>query len=352
MAIPRVFISSTCYDLSEIRDSLLGFLESYCYEPVLSERGDIFYHPDLHTHDACVNEIKNCQLLILIIGGRFGGSYKADVRKSVTNAEYLAAKKLSVPVFTFVKHEVNEDHRVYQKNKQNKDIIDKIDFPSIEKKEYAKQIFEFINEVRLSEVNNGFFAFEHAKHIKELLGKQFAGMMYDFLSKRKDDKEQQKTNLVLDNLTSVQKKIEEIIENIYKKVDSKEAVKKIEEIDKEIEAENFLNEVKKKFYIQRPTFKNVKEVAEIVTADKSLVQFLIATNEFYTIDQKSNKFNEIYTMLYHIRGGGWTVAIKNNNIIQKASYPEITELEEHYKAYQSLDKRSRLKVLKSFSKSE
>jgi hypothetical protein len=49
MAIPRVFLSSTCYDLATVRDSLGNFIESIGFEPCLSDRGDVFYHPDLHT---------------------------------------------------------------------------------------------------------------------------------------------------------------------------------------------------------------------------------------------------------------------------------------------------------------
>ena len=56
----------------------------------LHDRGDVFYHPDIHTHDSCLNEIGN-QLFILIIGGRFGGKYVADPDKSIVKAD-LAPK--------------------------------------------------------------------------------------------------------------------------------------------------------------------------------------------------------------------------------------------------------------------
>ena len=48
MAIPRVFMSSTCYDLQEIRFQLRHFIEEIGYDPVMSEFGDIFY--DLGQH--------------------------------------------------------------------------------------------------------------------------------------------------------------------------------------------------------------------------------------------------------------------------------------------------------------
>jgi hypothetical protein len=250
MAFPRVFISSTCYDLGEVRDSLYSFIKSLYYEPIVSEKGDIFYHPDYHTHESCVSEIENCNLFILIIGGRHGGSYVSDTSKSIVNAEYEAAKKLEIPVFTFIKKNVYDDHRVYQRNKR-KSIIDEIDFPSIEKDQHAKYIFEFINEVRLSKVNNGFFEFEYAKDIIELLGKQLAGMMNEFLNQRDRVKNQQKTYNLIENLTLANRKTEELIENIYKKIDNTKANKVIENIDIEIEARKFLNDVLQFFHLSK-----------------------------------------------------------------------------------------------------
>jgi hypothetical protein len=42
MATPRVFISSTCYDLKYIRENLKFFIQNAGYEPVLSEEGNVF----------------------------------------------------------------------------------------------------------------------------------------------------------------------------------------------------------------------------------------------------------------------------------------------------------------------
>lgn len=42
MAAPRVFVSSTCYDLQEVRYQLRTFIEDFGFIPVMSEYGDIF----------------------------------------------------------------------------------------------------------------------------------------------------------------------------------------------------------------------------------------------------------------------------------------------------------------------
>ena len=93
MASPRVFVSSTWYDLRYIRENLKYFIRTLGYEPVLSEEGSVFYDPKIHVQDACICEIPNCQLFILIIGGRCGAAFK-DTRPSVMSAEYLEAARL------------------------------------------------------------------------------------------------------------------------------------------------------------------------------------------------------------------------------------------------------------------
>ena len=228
MAIPRVFISSTCYDLSEVRDALVTFIKSFGFEDALSERGDVFYHPDLHTHESCIREISNCHILVLIIGGRFGGTYKADTSKSIVNAEYEAARELNIPVFTFIKKDVLHDHKLYERNKNNVNIT----YPSIEKQEYAKNIFEFINAVRKSPINNGLFDFQFSRDIEEILKKQWAGIFYEYLSEKANKAKLESANQTLSQLNTMSKKIEELVENIYRKVDEAQADKVIESIDK------------------------------------------------------------------------------------------------------------------------
>jgi hypothetical protein len=244
MAIPRVFISSTCYDLLEIRDSLFSFITSFGFDVVLSEKGDIFYHPDLHTHGSCIKEIGNCQILVLIVGGRFGGNYIVDTTKSIVNAEYLAAKELDIPVFSFIKQEVLDDHRLYQKNKNEKNsIVSQIVFPSIENNLYANNIFEFINDIKCAKVNNGFFGFQYAKDIQRLLRKQWAGMFFEYLIDRKMRKQSEITFASLSQLETASNKIVQIVENIYKRVDANKANIVLDEINRKEEAAKFFNKI-------------------------------------------------------------------------------------------------------------
>lgn len=241
MANPRVFISSTCYDLSEVRDSLVEFIRSFGFEPVLSDRGDVFYHPDIHTHDSCLNEVGNCQLLILLIGGRFGGSYRADPNKSIVNAEYAAARDRKIPVFTFVKRSVHSDHSVYGKNKNNK-ALSEIVFPSIDNNKNAKQIFEFIDEVRHAKVNNGFFPFDFAREIADLLRKQWSGMFFEFLQQRSVAEQMQTTTNLLKSISTAGEKVEELVKRLYQHVDSDGAAQSIADVEQKAITRQFFEQ--------------------------------------------------------------------------------------------------------------
>jgi hypothetical protein len=72
MARPRVFISSTFYDLRHIRSSLEGFIERLGYEAILSEKGKISYNPDLPLDESCYREASKADIFVLIVGGCYG----------------------------------------------------------------------------------------------------------------------------------------------------------------------------------------------------------------------------------------------------------------------------------------
>ncbi|HBG28150.1 MAG: hypothetical protein A2Y10_06670 [Planctomycetes bacterium GWF2_41_51] len=224
MAIPRVFVASTCYDLKYIRGNLQYFIRGLGFDPILSEEGDIFYDPSKHTHDSCVTEVSNCQLFVLIIGGRFGGEFR-DTTKSITNAEYVEAINHKIPVFTLVEQAVYAEHHVYNENKNNKAIDGaKILYPAVD----STKIFDFIDEVRKASYNNALHPFQDFSDIEGYLKKQWAGLMFSFLA---DTNERERLIDTLSMLKDMNERIEMLSNQILQSIGTEHAKITIELYD-------------------------------------------------------------------------------------------------------------------------
>jgi len=206
MPSPKIFLSSTCYDLGMVREQLRSFFLRLGYDPILSEYSDVLYDPRTHTHTSCIQEVPNADIVVVLIGSRFGGravpetlgsidienllksSFDVTVlmepeKLSITQLEVLKAIDATVPVFAFVDEKVMHDHFVYQKNK---DIADKIKFPSIEKPESARYIFEFISFLLQRNKGNSVIPFGRIEDIENHLLKQWGALFQKLLKEQRD----------------------------------------------------------------------------------------------------------------------------------------------------------------------
>jgi hypothetical protein len=201
MPNPRVFVSSTCYDLKYVRENLKFFIRSLGFEPILSEEGAVFYDPKLHAHDACLVEVPNCQIFVLVVGGRFGQEYR-DSDKSITNVEFQAAVRAKVPIFALVERTVVEQYRVWQANREGVAVnADQLRYPAVD----STKIFAFVNEVQGQANNNALVPFSDFEEMREYLKQQWAGLMYRFLT---SESEAQRTKNMFETLSGVTEKIE------------------------------------------------------------------------------------------------------------------------------------------------
>ncbi len=236
MANPRIFISSTCYDLSMVREQLRNFILSFGYEPVMSEYSDILYDPRIHTHTSCINEIPNVDMIILLVGSRFGGQAVPEAlstididnlikerfdtsvlekpeKLSVTQLEVLKAIEYSIPVFAFVDENVMHDHFVYKKNKP---LSNQIQYPSIEKQETAEYIFEFIDFLKHRNVGNNLIQFSKIEDIENHLRKQWASLFQRLL------KDQRNSTTEHSQMFAISEQIEEIKTAVLSSIGNKD----------------------------------------------------------------------------------------------------------------------------------
>ena len=215
MSKPRVFISSTFYDLRLVRLELDKFLRVLGYEPVRNETGDIPYGKAESLETYCYKEIDNVDLLISIIGSRFGTPSEGDKARSISNVELRTALKENKHVFIFIEKNVFIEYETYLLNK-DKDIEYKyVDNPNI---------YRFIEEIKALPNNNNIKEFETADDITSYLREQFAGLMKQYFI---DEQKYRETSIIKDINTTADtlKKLVDYIQNTNQ--DKQEGLKEI-----------------------------------------------------------------------------------------------------------------------------
>ncbi|KAA5536226.1 DUF4062 domain-containing protein [Taibaiella lutea] len=172
MAQPKVFVSSTCYDLSQVRADLNDFISQIGYLPVLSEYSSFPIDPDNDTLENCLQNVQSCDIFILILGGRYG--YITDSGKSITNTEYLYAKQNGIPVYVFIYKPLINILPVWKDNKNGNfnNVVDSV------------KVFEFLEEIREKNLK-WCFEFEKAQDIVHTLRIQLSHLTKSNLDLRK-----------------------------------------------------------------------------------------------------------------------------------------------------------------------
>ena len=172
MARPRVFISSTYYDLKQTRENLDQFLHSLGYDTVRNEHGDIPYGNKEELEKYCYKEVSNIDILVSIIGGRFGSEAK-NSEWSISNEELRTAINSGKQVYIFIEKSVYNEYGSYQLNKDNTET----------KYKYVDdvRIYQFLEEIHKLTTNNNIKTFDSSSEIQEYLKEQFAGLFQSFL---------------------------------------------------------------------------------------------------------------------------------------------------------------------------
>ena len=169
---PSIFVSSTCFDLGQVRADLKQFLESLGLDPVLSDFNSFPINPSYDVIRNCKETVKNrADVFILIVGGRYGAI--TDSGRSITNLEYIEAKANGTPMYIFVAKNIINILPIWRKNKEAdySDIVD------------SNKLFDFVELLRETK-DNWVFSFETAQEICSTLKQQLAYLFMDCLDLR------------------------------------------------------------------------------------------------------------------------------------------------------------------------
>lgn len=199
MARPRIFLSSTYYDLKQVRIDIERFIKDFGYESVLNERGNIPYGSERKLEEYCYKEIELCDMLVSIVGGRYG-SQSHEGNYSISNLELKTAIDKGRQVYIFIDKAVLAEYRTYMANKGN----DEICYAAVDN----VNIYKFIDEIYGLQLNNQIQPFETAIDITSHLKEQWAGLFQRLIS---DSGRQKEINLI-ENLRATSKILSQTVE--------------------------------------------------------------------------------------------------------------------------------------------
>jgi Domain of unknown function (DUF4062) len=183
-------------------------IQAMSYEPVMSEYSDVLYDPRTDAQASCLKEIDTCDILVLVVGSRFGSkaSVRAldlvdldEVRKlgrdntflsdssslSVTQVELIRAVQIGVPVFAFVEQAVLHDYNTYLANRDEA-FHSQMRFGSVSQPEHAQYLFTFIEFLDGLQVNNAIEPFSKIDDIESHLGRQWASLFQRMLRESRE----------------------------------------------------------------------------------------------------------------------------------------------------------------------
>lgn len=223
MARPRIFLSSTYYDLKYIRASLELFIGSLGFDAVLSEKGDIAYVPDSPLDESCYQEVKNCDIYVLLVGGRYGSAASDsepprpempksfyDRYESITKLEYKAAVSSDIPVYILVEKAVHAEYQTYTRNRSRSDI----DYAHVD----SVNVFRFIEEVLAQRRNNPMQPFDKPAEIEEWLREQWAGLFRELLHRKVAQQQFTSLSTQVQALSQVNSTLRRYLEEVIEKV--------------------------------------------------------------------------------------------------------------------------------------
>ncbi len=226
---PKVFVSSTYYDLKYIRENIEKLLNDMGFESILFESGDVTFEHDKPMDTSCYKEVSNSNMLILIVGGRYGSKassmsedeYVNKYEKyytSVTKKEFLTARERGIPIYVFIESNVLTEYETFKKNRdiyyqlEKNNSAKKMSFAYVD----SVNVFEFINDLYLTGLP--IFRFNRYEDIEYQFRSQVSGLLYLYLESLVTKKTDRKVSESVDSMRNLIERIEKMVQKVGEKV--------------------------------------------------------------------------------------------------------------------------------------
>lgn len=173
----RVFVSSTCYDLIDIRAEVEAQLRELGLQPILSDRpsSEFALSGYRDSIEACFANVRASDSVVVILsqryGPRLGRTGYPDI--SATHLEYREAKKANKPIFLYVRDRLEADYSLWKQNEKSSDLR----FSWVrEKRDHG--LFELMEEhrklLRARKHSNWVWTFRDSVELKDRISRDLA----------------------------------------------------------------------------------------------------------------------------------------------------------------------------------
>lgn len=180
----QIFISSTCYDLIDLRSELETFFGQNGITAVLSDRVTSGFEvlPEKNSIENCLENLRKADSVVVILNQRYGPKLGAvgfgDI--SATHLEYREAVKAKKRIYFYVRDRLEADYNAWKKNGR------KIDFSPSWLGESDFALFEFLEEHKKLEGSrdNWFYTFRDSVDLKAQLSDRMKEVLENSMLKR------------------------------------------------------------------------------------------------------------------------------------------------------------------------
>lgn len=175
----KIFISSTCYDLIDLRAELRELCIELGFRPLMSDYPQEGFEvkPDRDSIATCLHNVKLSDIVIVILSQRYGPTLEKHGYEpiSATHLEYRTARDANKPIYMFVRTRLAVEFDVYREATRK-------DPSSIPTLKWTKSsdfgLFKFIDEHRpltQGDRSNWYSEFSDSTDVKRELRFQLAG---------------------------------------------------------------------------------------------------------------------------------------------------------------------------------
>lgn len=215
MARPRIFISSTFYDLQYIREDLERFIRTMGYEAVRHEKGGVPYAKEAPLEESAYSEVGLSDIVVCVIGGRYGTESGAH-SGSITQNELSTALEKGIQVYIFIEQNVHTEFFTYKENKS----ITSVKYRFVD----DVKVYEFVEKIFDLPQNNPITPFSRSEDISSFLQAQWAGLFQRSLQEQRRASEVR----IVQEMKTVAGTLQQLVEFLTKeRADKDEAIKSI-----------------------------------------------------------------------------------------------------------------------------